>query len=448
MRHQFIRFADRLYTSYWFLPALMTACGAGLSFLTVCVDRMLADTLTGVRWLYAGGPEGARAVLQAVAGSMITVAGVTFSVTMVALSLASSQLGPKLLDNFMRDTGNKAVLGTFVSTFLYCLLVLRTIRSLGNETFVPSISVSAAILLAVASIGVLIYFFQHVSDSIHAEEVVASVGRDLARAIDRIFPGRRTPGMFESVLRSEEDLPPRLEEEAQPVQDPRSGYLQTVDYDALFQTAEQEDLILSVDFRPGDFVAPEKDIVRVWPGGNLDDKLTERINGTLTLGVHPSWKQDVVYAINQLVAIAVRALSPGINDPFLAMACIDQLGAALITLAQKHIPPSYLYDLGGRLRLVTSPFTFANALDAAFHQIRQNSTPQVTVTLHLLETIAAIAGVVRNEDQRRAIRRHADMIRRASDRRIEEQLDREAVEERYRSLIAALETDGKAGGEH
>jgi uncharacterized membrane protein len=430
---------SRLFSTYWFLPSLMALLAVGFSLLTVRVDQALEGRITGLFLLYGGGPEGARVLLSTVAGSMITVAGVTFSITMVALSFASTQLGPRLLENFLRDRGNQVVLGTFVSTFLYCLLVLLTIRSTDSKPFVPEISVTFGIALALMSIGVLIYFFHHVSSSMHAEEIVAAVGQKLDRAVDKLLPGRPGYGMFEPEPRDEQDIPEELDEKAPGVGDTRSGYLQSIDYESLFSLAREHDLLLRINYRLGDFIPPEKDIVAVWPAKRLDDKVYEQINRATVIGVYPSWNQDVTYAVNQLVAIAVRALSPSINDPFLAMSCIDRLGAALIRLAQKSIPPSYRYDRTGRLRLITSSFRFEGVLDKAFDQIRQESAANVAVTIRLLETLATIAGVVERPERKEAIRRQAEMIKRAGDRFITEKLDQKDIAQRYRSLKKTLE---------
>jgi uncharacterized membrane protein len=431
----------RVFSTYWFLPSLMALLAVGLSMVTVRVDQALEGRFTGLFWLYGGGPEGARILLSTVAGSMITVAGVTFSITMVALSFASNQLGPRLLENFLRDRGNQVVLGTFISTFLYCLLVLPTIRGADSDLFVPEISVTFGIALALMSIGVLIYFFHHVSSSMHAEEIVAQVGTELDRAVDKLLPGRPGLGLFESEPRDEQDVPEDFDEQAPGVGDTRSGYLQSIDYESLFALAREQDLLLRINYRLGDFLPPEKDIVAVWPARKLDDKVYEQINRATVIGVYPSWNQDITYAVNQLVAIAVRALSPSINDPFLAMSCIDRLGAALIRLAQKSIPPSYRYDETGKLRLITSSFSFERVLDKAFDQIRQASASDVAVTIRLLETLATIAGVVERPERKQAIRRQADMIKRSGDRFVTEKLDQKDILQRYQSLKKILASE-------
>lgn len=169
---------ESLRTSYWFVPTLMTAGGVALSFASVHLDeRVNYKWVRTVGWIWAGGAEGARQVLSTIAGSMITVAGVAFSITIVALTLASNQFGPRLLRNFVRDAGNQIVLGTFIATFVYCLLVLRTVRGEDDTEFVPYVSVTLGVAFALTSLGVLIYFIHHVAISIQAENLIASVAR-------------------------------------------------------------------------------------------------------------------------------------------------------------------------------------------------------------------------------------------------------------------------------
>ena len=180
---------DYLRGTYWAVPSAMAAAAVGLSVAMIQLDEATTATmLERWSWVYTGGPEGARAVLSTIAASMITVAGVTFSITIVALTLASQQFGPRLLKNFLRDLGNQIVLGTFVSTYLYCLLVLRTVRGSDAEEFVPHLAVTVGVVLAILSLGVLIFFIHHVATSIQASRIIANVANDLELAIERMFP--------------------------------------------------------------------------------------------------------------------------------------------------------------------------------------------------------------------------------------------------------------------
>ena len=181
---------DSLHSSYWFIPTLMAASSIILAWAMLTVDR--TGSTPNWWWIYTGGTDGARSLLSAVAGSMVSVVATAFSITIVALQLASSNFGPRLLRNFMQDTGNQIVLGTFIATFIYCLLVLRTIHGEGDgySFFVPQLSVTVGTVLAIASMGVLIYFIHHASTIIQASHVITQVSDDLANTIDRLFPDK------------------------------------------------------------------------------------------------------------------------------------------------------------------------------------------------------------------------------------------------------------------
>jgi uncharacterized membrane protein len=421
----------------------MIVAAVVLSFATVAIDKAVDSGSVAPDLIYAGGPEGARALLATIAGSMITVAGVSFSITIAALALASSQFGPRLLRNFMRDTGNQIVLGTFISAFMYCLLVLRTVRSVQEDEFVPHISVTIGILTAVAGLIVLIYFIHHVSESIQAATIIAGVGRDLDRAIARLFPREVGRGVSD-VEGGQEKVEQALNAPgAETVVALHSGYVQLVNLDSLMALAREKDLVIGVACHPGNFVARGGQIARVWCREPADADCLERVSEAFAIGDRPTAEQDVEYSIDQLVEIAVRALSPGINDPFTAIACIDRLGASLRRLAELEFPSPYRFDSEGRLRLIAPPVRFEGILDAAFNQIRQYGRTSAAVTIHLLENIALVAEAARTEERRGWLLRHAMMVERGSRDGMGEAEDWKDVDERYRSVIEALEKGKK-----
>ena len=246
---------DSLHSSYWFVPTLMAGLAIALAFAMLTLDQSgKSGPIEKLAWIYAGGPDGARTLLSTIAGSMITVAGTAFSITIVALTLASSQFGPRLLRNFMRDTGNQVVLGTFIATFIYCLLVLRTVRGDDYNVFVPQISVTVGIVLAMTSIGVLIYFIHHASTSIQAWHVIGEVGSDLDKAIDRLFPQKIGYGGAGDKRRWVEEIPVGFDREASPILATSSGYLQAIDDDKLMKIAKSKQLLVRIKHRPGKFV--------------------------------------------------------------------------------------------------------------------------------------------------------------------------------------------------
>ncbi|MEO8010417.1 MAG: DUF2254 domain-containing protein, partial [Dokdonella sp.] len=380
----------------------------------------------------SGGAEGATAMLGTIASSMITIAGVVFSMTLVALSLASSQLGPRLLRNFMTDKANQVVLGTFVSTFLYSLIVLRSIRRADEGLFVPQLSVAFAVLLAVASLGVLVYFIHHVAVSIQADTVVARVGAELSDGIDRLFPEGIGKGMHNHAE------PNDFAGDCCVIGASRDGYVQLIDGDALLALAVEKDLVLQVARRPGHFVVKDSPLVLAWPGNQIDDQTKDQINAAFVLGSNRTPVQDVEFAVNQLVEIAVRALSPGINDPFTAVACVDRLGAALARLAQRDMPLPCRHDEENTLRVITPATAFADMADAAFDQIRQYARSSAAVTIRLLETIEVIAQFAYRAEDRAALHRHAEMIMRGSLDGLPEKDDRRAVQQRFEKAMRSL----------
>lgn len=440
MKVQVFKIWNRVHSSFWFLPAIMAGGAVVLAFATVALDTPVTDWLTlNWGWTFTGGAEGASSLLGAIAGSMITIAGVVFSMTLVALSLASSQLGPRLLRNFMRDTKTQMVLGTFVATFLYCLLVLRTIRRAEEILFVPHLSVALGVLLAVVSVGVLIYFIHHVSVAIQANEIVARVGKELIEEIERLFPQSTGQGAPRAATEPPDaGFLDTFDREARPIGSAGDGYLQFVDGDALMALAMQADVVIRLVRRPGHYVVATRPLALVWPGNRVTDQLTDHVNAVFALGNQRTSGQDIEFAVNQLVEIAIRALSLGVNDPFTAMTCVDHLGSALSLLAGRDMPSPYRHDTQDQLRVITPVFRFPDVTDAAFNQIRQYGRSSTAVTIRLLETIAEVAGSVHRPEDRAALLRHARMIARGACGGLPDEEDRQEVEERFQSANQLL----------
>ncbi|MBL9082531.1 MAG: DUF2254 domain-containing protein [Planctomycetales bacterium] len=410
MRLIFLKYWEQVRTGFWFLPSLMALGALLASTVTVALDGAGVDRWLDARgWVYAGGAEGASAVLAAIAGAMITIAGVVFSLTLVALSQASSQFGPRLLRNFMRDTANQLVLGAFVSTFLYCLLVLRTIRRTDEGAFVPHLSVTIGVALAVVSIGVLIYFIHHVSVSIHADRLISRVHQELLASIDRLFPeeiGDEPPGS----VNSEPQLPDSDDERFVAVPSPTDGYVQLIDADGLLRLTVERDLVVRILLRPGDYAVRRLPLLRVWPSERIDDDVRRALVGVFVFGDERTSPQDAGYPIAQLVEVALRALSPGINDPFTAITCIDRLTSALARLADRELPSPWRFDEERRPRIYAPAATFEGLLSASFRPIWEFGKGHALIVerlRHALDTLAA-AGI--GQDRQEQIRRFAKSI--------------------------------------
>jgi uncharacterized membrane protein len=268
---------ESLHNSFWFVPLLMVLSAIALAYIMLSLDHGDKDWLQGLPLTYSRGPEGAREVLSTVAGSMVSVATTAFSIVIVALQLASGQFGPRLIGNFMRDTGNQIVLGTFISTFVYCLLILRTVNSIDDDEFVPHLSVAFSIVLAIFGVAVLIYFLHHVATSIQAQQVIANVGTELSETIERLFPqkvGRSTAKDKQEIKNT--DIPDNFEEEASSIRSDKSGYIQAIDNEELIEIAAKFDVIVRLNYRPGDYVVQGNNLVSVWHGQQMNRKLAKK----------------------------------------------------------------------------------------------------------------------------------------------------------------------------
>ena len=412
------------------------------SAVTLAIATLALDHNVRFRWLsqfasaFAIGPEGARLVLSSIAGSMITVASLVFSMTLVALTLASSQLGPRLITRFMRDRINQVVLGTFIATFLYALLVLQTVTEGEAEPFVPHISVTVALVLTLISLGWLVYFIHHVADSIQADTVIAEVHEDLTHALDHLYP--RLAGK-EPAISATRPVPAELLAQAPaPIPAPKGGYVQAIGTHALLRLAREHGLVIEILRRPGQFVIAGRPLMHAWPSARVSDRVIEAAAEEVVVGPKRTPTQDVEFSIGALVEIAVRALSPGINDPRTAMTCIDHLAAALAHLMRSGARPPLIHDEDGTLRLITNPTTFDGALDVSFNQIRQAANGHVAVLIRMIATLAELAELAVTVEQRSAVARHGDMVRRACRRSIMEPGDRADAERELRRIAAAL----------
>lgn len=418
-----------LKSGYIFVPTSMSLAAVALSSAMLYLEPLL-EARIGPGLAYFGSAEGARLILTTLASSMITVAGVVFSITIVVLALTSSQYGARLLRNFLRDPVTQTVLGAFTGTFIYCMLVLRAIRD-GSEP-VPHLSVTAGVLLALASLFVLIYFFHHMAGLIQPENICHAVFKDLEAVIHEFMPAT-------GPLNREEPREVReLGWNAPEVLSNRSGYVESIDLHGLVQEADRSGVFLKLVHRAGDFVVKGEPLCQVWPRHRVDDKLKKRVEHSFVLGAKLTLEQDIEFAFNQLVQVAVRALSPGINDPFTAITCVDWLGVALSSVASREMPSKYLYGRDGRLRVITDTVSFPGIADTAFNQIRQAARNNVAVSIRLLETIKAVAGAARTREQRQSLLTHAEKIRREVGRAGIDMDDMEDVEERFRAAVEIL----------
>lgn len=422
---------DRLRSTLWFVPTVMTSIAAVLAIATVQFEQRNESPLSdALGFVYTGGPDGARAILSTVAGSMITIAGVSFSIVIVALSLASNQFGHRLLRNFMRDRANQIVLGTFIATFVYCLLTLRSIRSIEGVEFVPHLSVTLGIGLALCSLAVLIYFIHHVSGSIQADHVVGVVAEELEHCIDRLFPehlgsGSDAAELPEDTERSQWELRPR-----------HDGYLQLIDDGALMELATDHGLRLTLLVRPGSFMTEGITFANVYPGTSWSQELEDSLSHCFSIGGSRTTQQDVEFAIEQLVEVAVRALSPGINAPFTAAACLDRLLQAFSRLIDREFPSPYRLSDDGVLRIIAPTTDFRSLCDQAFDPIRHYGSTAPIVLYRMMDILGLLIDRCPRADRRQVLLDHATETRRTGERHIESEKVLQVLSEKYERLVS------------
>jgi uncharacterized membrane protein len=391
----------------------MVLGAVALSTGLLYVDEALAAERHASRWwLFGGNAEGARTLLSVIAGSLITVISVAFSVTMIAIQQASTQYTPRVLRNYTKDRGNQLVLGTYIATFTYALLVLREVRAAGEDGagFVPTWSILGAMLLALASLGALIYFMHHVSESLQVSYLLGVIRHELDEQIPSMFPetlgeGARDPEAFaRGVEREEASRGP----DAVAVRSEQEGYLRRIDEAALATACDGLDLAV-VPVQIGDRLQRDTLILRGWTRGGPAPDVAERVRGAFDVDGHRTTHQDVLFGFRQLVDIAVKALSPGINDPTTAEEAIAEIVGALSLLVRRGMPnPARRVD--SRTRLLFKVPTFESIVEESVSQIRRAARTHLHVTLALLEGLQVVASRAGTEDRREPLRSQAAQI--------------------------------------
>lgn len=426
---------NNIREGFWFIPSALMLFFFFLGNFMVRVDgRTQSWSSQHLAWLFPGNAEWAKSMLTTMAATMGAAVALVISVTIVALTLASQQFGPRLLRNFLRDSTTKFILGMLLGTGIFGF----SIRFRLADDIVPYFSILISLAIGTIDAFLLILFIHHISTSIHVSHVILRVSRDLSNAIEKLFPKKLLLVDPRLNLDSGEHLvPPGFDEGSRTIPSSRSGYLQAIDYEYLLGLAQERDVILRIHLRPGEFVVEDTPLASVWPASGHSKLLCAQINDAVFFGYERTLTQDVEFAINQLVEIAVRALSPGINDPFTAVRCLNRLGQGLIELSKIQWPSPYLYDSHQKLRLMIKTITFPKMVSRAFNMVRQNGIQSPLVMISLLETIGAVIPFVQSEEDRAVLRHHAAMVQRGCQESIPEEYDRTKVNAAYAKLEAA-----------
>ncbi|MGE0081797.1 MAG: DUF2254 domain-containing protein [Thiohalomonadaceae bacterium] len=433
MREWLRNLREILHGSLWFIPGLMTALAMALAGLALALDRA-ATLKTAPSWLYQGDQHAAREVVGVIAVSVIGVAGVAFSITMVALSLAGSQFGTLQLSSYLRDRLNQFVLGTFVGTFVYCLIVLGNIGVRSEPAdVIPGYAVTVALLLAIASLAAFIAFIHNVGQSLQAERLASRVGRWLLDSIHAFFPDQPAVHAVTTA-----DLPDR-EAPVQAVCAHQTGYLQTIEYERAVHIAVRDDLVVCLDRHAGDFVTEGTVIGRIYgaaPG--REAALARELADCHLIGSVRTPTQDPEYSVHQLAQIAVRAMSPAINDPYTALICIDWMDAALRVLARRDMPSGFHHDRAGKLRLVAVQPGFPVVADAVFNKLRIAVRSHQQLMLRLVNMVESVVQDVHREEDLRVLARHLDWVAEDGEHMLPVAREREFLRARYAEVKAVL----------
>lgn len=437
---------ESINTSFWFMPSLMVVAAMSLSVVMIEVDQHYhfgGKDFYGI--YYNGGPEGARYILSTIAGSVITVAGVAFSITIVALTLASTQFGPHLLRNFIKDKGNQFVLGIFIATFIYCLFTLRAVRGEEGTAFVPGLSITVALGLALLNVGVLIYFIHHVSVSIQVDNVIAGVYRDLLVHVKEHYPTcDKEPEKYPCLNpdADEEPFRPASFTTRHQLLAPMDGYLTVINYTGLLEMAVENDCVIECKTRPGKFIVTGQPLATIYSRQTIGPDEEVSLKDLFIIGLQRTPEQDAEFSFGQLVEIALRALSSGINDPFTAMVCLDWLGAALCLLSDRQYTRIIWRDKNDKPRLHVDALTFGGMVNTAFDQIRQYGGDSVCINIRMLEVLAQVAGCTNDEQQHQSLMRQGQLILDAMQDQSFEPADRRDIEDRFERLQACLAEEG------
>jgi uncharacterized membrane protein len=417
------------------VPVLLIAVAVLLFVVTFEIDlAAYHHHLTLPWWVRTGSADAGRQVLIAIAAAIITTIGVVFSITILALTLASQQFGPRMMRNFIRDLGNQMTLGVFVATFVYAVLGLGSITGLPAGDFVPHLTITVAEAFLLVDVAVLIYFIHHIANSIQLPEVIAGIARDLDQAIDAEFPDRWEDTGAAAGGAEARDLIEKLDTRGAAVTAKHSGYLQFVGYGQLIEIAETLDAVIRLAHRPGHFVIDRRTLATVWPAGAAGQVETALDEAHVT-GPHRTLTQDPVFAIDQLVEIAIRALSPAVNDTFTALTCIDWISAGLATISDRRLEEGVYRGRSGKIRLIELDPSYARMVNRAFDKVRQAGQGMPAVVIRLLDALAHIIERTVEPSQRVTLLRQAEMVMRGADADIPEPNDLADIRRRYDDLL-------------
>jgi len=408
--------------SLWFVPFLMSLGGFALAYVSLTAETGMAmQAIRGSWWMFSGDAAGASDLMSTLLSSMITMTTLAVSITMIVLSLAASQLGPRLIRSFMSDKTTQIVLGVFAMTIAYLLLVRRTIVEGLDPAATPHLAVTLGSALTLGSIFILFYFVHHLAVSLVSNNVVHRVACDLRASLDRLLPRKAVAGIAATAAATD----------AARVGLDKEGYVQAVAFARLVDAARRADAVLHLEFRPGHFLVRSRPSLAVSPPSALTGRLKSEIEGAIVVGAERTATQDIEYSIRHLVEIGLRALSPGVNDPFTAQTVLDHLGAALAEIFARSEQSGTHRDSDGAVRVVAPVSDVKGMIEASFNQLRQAGADHPAILIHLFDVLGGLAPHAASADQRTALASQAEAALRAARGSAADPFDLDEIERRY-----------------
>jgi uncharacterized membrane protein len=436
---------EALRTNLWVVPAMEALVLGGLFVITLAIDRAAYHHRIHLpSWVLSGTADSARLILTTVAAAIITVVGIVFSITIVALTLASTQFGPRMLRNFIRDRGTQLTLGTFVATFFYTILVLVSVGYGSSGDFVPHLSITVVLGLMLADLVVLIYFINHIATMIQLPQVIAGIAADLAREIDLQSNTDASHGLGAARGMSSDVLLRLIDTEGVIIRTPTSGYLQVIRHDTLIRIATGANAVIHLPNRPGHFLVRGQALAGVWPA-EAAAYVAENLQRGHVTGPYRTLTQDISFGFDQLVEIALRALSSAVNDTFTAMTCVDWLGDCLCRISIGWHPQRLRRDDSGHIRVIAYQADFDRLVERAFEKIRQAADGMPAVMIRQLEALAKIMEQTPHPARRKILLHQADLIQRANVRTVADAADQADVTDRYQAVLALRDIDSERG---
>lgn len=417
--------------SFWFLPYIIVTCAIALGIGLAQIRPMALDQwlLTFPR-LFGASPAGAREMLSTIAGSMISVVGIVFSMTLVALALASSQYSSRVLRTFMRSRITQVSIGVFAGIFVYCLIVLRGVHGQDGQVLVPVAAVSVAALLAIVGVAVLIFFIHHIALSIQAATILASIADETIGAIAILFPCEKEDERAHDDA-ADDDPTAGLGEPGcrHTILAPRSGYIQSIDEGALMQFGRRHGAVTRIERGVGQFVVANTCILTVSTVPVPDDEVRRELLKAIAISAYRTVEQDPAFGIRQIVDVALKALSPGMNDTTTAVMCLDYLGTILASLAPRAIPSPYR-RVDGKLTVIAKGPGFRALVCEAFDQIRRSAGGNVSILLRMIGTIEIIASLTCRRERHQDLAEQLGFLIELSERTVAAPQDRATLRRR------------------